>query len=331
MRSQDAESRNELDWVRRSRGTDACKKYFRQVAMTDSQKVILLLNDDRLLFPTLFVLQPLIYGWNLADALSERNRIAFHICDRITEGKNTEEVPHFPRSMEGEKAHQTLLWMFQTGAPEDGLSNEFDEVLDIIASAIIRTYQDESILPTVARLIFQRNRRGSFYHDLVWAFYRTKDVFSLKYIAEYLNSNYRKDVELAHTLLHFNRDTAPNSRRTNEYAQYLSWLKENSPFLSFTDEGFQFSNSPNPCNLSLEAKYLNKQVPVRRRQADIPYTEEELERLKDFKEAQQEERASLANYSHSLYGRNPSDWNQWIHYPVSKQLNIANYGRRDLV
>jgi hypothetical protein len=311
---------------------DACKKYFRQAAMEDSRKAVLLLNDDRLLFTTLFVLQPTIYGWNLTEELSERNRIALNICDRITEGKGEEEAPHFSQSSENEAVHQTLLWMFQTGAPEDGLSNEFDQILDITASAIIKTYHDESILPTVAKLIFQRNRRGSFHHDLVWAFLRTKDVYSLKYIAAYLNSNYRKDVELAHTLLHFNGDVPQwHTGRTNKYAEFLAWLQENGPFLSFTDESFQFTNSPNPCSLNLEAKYLNKQVPTRSHQTDIPYTEEELDRLKDFKEAQHEERLSLARYSHNLYGRNQNGWNQWIHYPVSKQLEIAKYGRREFI
>jgi hypothetical protein len=223
--------------------------------------------------------------------------------------------------------------MFNTGAVDDGLSNEFDQTMDIAASVLIKTHHEDSVLPAIADLIFKRNRIGAYNHDLIWAFYQTRNIRSLRYIAKYLRSPDAKDVGLARKLLNLSPETESGnlSDRQKEHRKYLSWLQENAPYLYFTGESLQFSNSPALFNANVEAKYLCKSNDSRHQKPTVPYTEEELSRLKDFNNAPEEEKSTLADYSQALYKRNHRYWNQWIHYPVEKQINIARYGRRELV
>lgn len=152
-------------------------------------------------------------------------------------------------------------------------------------------------------------------------------------IAGYLRSSNAADVELACTLLHLAQDAPPKSNleKQKTYNKFLSWLNENNPYLYFTGESFQFSNSPTPCSLNLDAKYLCKTVSTHSRNPIGFATEEELIRLNEFHKAQQDEKSDLANYSSSLYKKNKQSWSKWIAYPVDKQIDIARYGRRELI
>ena len=60
--------------------------------------------------------------------------------------------------------------MLITGSAEDGLSNEYDKVLDAVASLLIITYQDKTVLPRVVDLIFnaQQKRTADSRFNLVF-------------------------------------------------------------------------------------------------------------------------------------------------------------------
>lgn len=322
---------NDLDYIRRSRGKDVCRDTFRRFVLGQKQTAVRLINDDRLFFASLFVLQQEIQEFGLYRELSEHNRIALDICRKISEAKNPSAESSAPLSLKDEMVHTVLLWMFYTGAADDGLSNEFDHILDISASILIKTHHENTVLNTVADLIFKRNRRGSYTHDLIWAFFQAHDPQSLRIIAEYLRSPRRKDVELARTLLHLPQAAGPNGNSANQYRDYLSWLEENSPYLYFTGESFQLTNSPNSCDVNLEAKYLCKNSSLKRREILDSFNEEDRDNLNNFSGVQEEEKTVLADYSNKLHHQNPLDWNQWMKYPIEQQIQVAKYGRRDFI
>ncbi len=324
---------NDLDCVRRRRGIDACKNMLRKLGRDCRQTAVRQINSDGLLFASLFILQPEIKELNLSGELSERNRIALNICEEIKDVKKSGGGSGNSLSFHNETVHSVLLWMFRTGAEDDGLSNEFDQILDITASVLIRTHHEKAILPAIAELMFRRNRKGAYIHDIVWIFFQARDAGSLKLIAGYLRSSVREDVDLARTLLNLPQDTQlrTSGDRQRQYSKYVSWLTENSPYLYFTGESFQLTNSPSACGVNLEAKYLGKNSSPRSRKPLAPLTEEEKTSLDRFNEAAEEEKAGLAEYSQKLHRENQPDWSQWMQYPVAKQIDIAKYGRRELI
>lgn len=316
-----------LDLIRRSRGATACRETFRRLALENKQEAARLLGDVRLTFGTLFVLRPEIAELLPEDELSYRDRTALQFCSRTAEANKAIDEDH-PRFSAGEDAHPVLLWMFTTGAEDDGLSGEFDRILDLAAAVLIRTYREESILPAAAELIFRRYRRGAYLHDLIWAYFKARSKDALRIVAGRLRSPVRKDIELARSLLHLSEDGAEGRK---QYGEYLSWLRENGPYLYFTGESYQLTNAPSPCGVDLGAKFLCKEISPRSRRPLAPLTREEEERLNGFNGAGDEAKETLARYSRELHEEDPSRWSRWMQYPVSRQIEIAGYGRRELI
>lgn len=316
-----------LDGIRKSRGAEACREAFRAQAEKDEREAALMLGDNGLSFGTWYILRPEIAGLLREEELSYRDRTALRFCSLASEPcKNPEE--NQPRFEAGEDARPVLLWMFKTGAADDGLSEAYDQTLDLAAAVLIRTYREESILPEAAELIFRRYRRGAYLHDLIWAYFKTRSTNALRIIARYLRSPVKKDVELARSLLHLSENDADGK---TQYGNYLSWLKENEPYLYFTQESYQLTNAPSPCGVDLGAKFLCKEISHKSRRPLAPLTREEKERLSGFRQAEKEAQEALAQYSRRLHEDSPSRWDQWMQYPVGRQMELLGYGRRELV
>ncbi|HEY5588621.1 MAG TPA: hypothetical protein VIK86_06665, partial [Candidatus Paceibacterota bacterium] len=97
--------------------------------------------------------------------------------------------------------YSVLKGMFERGVVQNGQSNDNDELLDATATLLIKIHKDKTILPIIVDMIFFRNRKGLFTHDLIWAFFQAREPNSLMLIANYLNSEDMNDVKLACKLL----------------------------------------------------------------------------------------------------------------------------------
>ncbi|MBK5240310.1 hypothetical protein [Clostridium sp.] len=148
--------------------------------------------------------------------------------------------------------------IFEGCIGKHGLSEEKDEILDITAALLIKTHNDNSILPIIVDTIFFRNREGLFNHDLIWTFFEARDPYSLMLIANYLYSDDARDIELAYKLLDFVPSIDMRNGRgdsENQYTTIFYWLKENYRFLYFTGESFQRTSNPIPYKIDLHEKY----------------------------------------------------------------------------
>ncbi|MGI5985050.1 MAG: hypothetical protein GXY01_04040 [Clostridiales bacterium] len=319
---------NDLDYIRRFRGAGACRNMFRKLGKERRQNAVSLVNDGRLFFASLFILRPEIDELNLMEELSERNRTALRICEKMLEEKNLSDEPGSSVPLNSEELHSVLLWMFSTGAYDDGLNDDFDQVLDTSASVLIKTHHEKTILPVMANMVFKRNQKGKYIHDLVWACFQSRDADALRIIASRLRSSAPKDAELARMLLHLPQDVPLRSNydRQNQYTSYLSWLKENDPYLYFTGESFQFCNEPVPCAVDLEAKYLCKDNSIRVFKPLCQAANEESSSSSNFSKLAEGEKEVLAKHSQKLHRENPSYWNEWMRYPIEKQIHIARNG-----
>jgi len=57
--------------------------------------------------------------------------------------------------------------MLETGCINDGLNDQYDEILDITAIFIIKIYRDKTILPIIAEMIFRRYKQGLLVQNMV--------------------------------------------------------------------------------------------------------------------------------------------------------------------
>jgi hypothetical protein len=304
------------------------KSVFRELEATNREEAIRLLNDQRLQFPSLFILMPEIDTLQLHRVLNVRNKIALGLCGKKTKITN---VAVDSAREESEEEHQALRWMLSTGVSWEGPSAEhdqYDAVIDYTAALLVVSYEDKEMLSVVAELIFRRNRKDLYIHDLVWAFFQVMDYSALRLIARYLLSANGKDFKLASKLLHINMAGGTDRSVSKErlYRKYLAWLEENRPYLYLTGEQFQMTSDPQYLNFDSEAKYLNREISPKYRQPLTPLDEVEAMSLKRFRASPREEQELLSDYSYRLRRRNMQRWQEWMQMQTAEQVLSARAG-----
>jgi hypothetical protein len=320
-----------LDRIRLFQGAAQLKHSFLQWAAQNKYKAISYINDEAVSFPCLFILLPEIEQTQLWSKLPPHHLAALYVCAKKWENHHLEAQLYPLAPQDDAKKHAALLWMLQTGARWEGPKENYDPydaALDAAAALLLKTYHDKTVLPTVAELIFRRNRKGLLIHDLVWSFFSLFDTTAPRLIAHYLLSSNEEDVALACKLLHLSPPLQENSptAKQHRYRQYLFWLEENNPFLYPTGECFQLTSSPQPLGVDLDAKYMGKNAATRNKKPQEPLTQEEINYLKGFHEASVEEQALLASFSKKLHDKNKKQWERWLQKTTAEQLRIARSG-----
>jgi hypothetical protein len=318
--------RSYLDALWHNGGADYMKRFFVVMAAKDRDTLLRNLNDERLSFPAFFVIMKDLNRLGSFSELSPRNLAALQICaDKMT-------IPGWEAGdiIDHDVLHEALLWMFNTGRNWEGPSrgrDEFDMMIDYTASLLVITYDDRTVLPDIADIIFRRNRRGLFIHDLVWCFFQTLDRESPILIAWRLLSTERSDVELACRLLHLETPAVYNrAEMQKKFDEYVKWLAENRPFLYLTGEHFQQMSDPKHFDFDMEAKYLGKEISPRDKTSVEPLSEEEGESLKSFRTATDRERKMLTDFSYKLRSRNMRQWDEWMRRDIGQQVFAAQAG-----
>lgn len=306
-----------LDRMRLTYKEKEYRDEFFDYAKNHRQEAISLLNDRRLLFLSFFILLPEIGALSLYDGLNGKNRAAYRYCVTILENKNKSEKRAL---FKDEQLLSALKWIVFTGIDSDGFCSRYDRVIDGAVLVLLRIFYDDSFLSLVVDVIFKRNQRGLFHHDLVWALFETCDRKVLRLVAKYLSSADEPDVKLACELLQFfpSPDLDTGQER---YRSYLSWLTENEPYIYFTGENFQRMSTPAYYRVNLDAKYLCRPVTVKGGEPVVPFFQEEKERLTYFYGLSLEEKLTLASFSHYTHRHDLSAWERWMKNPVSQQAN----------
>lgn len=319
-----------LDKIRVKYGASQFKDIFYELGQRRKQQAVQLINDKRVFFSSLFILLPEIKALNLYEKLNSRNANAINICAKVLKDKELVTNIQNLSSINDEFNYPVLKWMFKTGIIDDGLNNEFDEVLDGTVSLLIKTYEDKTILPSVVTMIFERNKKGYLIHDLVWALFQAKDPHTLKLIAKYLLSSEKKDTELAWKLLNIETtsDIRKNTNSKKQYESYISWFKENYSYLYFTGESYQLTSNPMPYKVDLGSKYLCKSINLNNRTPLSPLTQKEKIFLESFNQLDIDQQNLLSQTSHKMYKTNINRWRKWIEGPVVQQIKIASAGLR---
>jgi len=316
-----------LDMIRIRSGNEKLKAYFLKTMQTNKEKAVSLLNAENLSFATFYILMPQILDLNVASELIERDKAAVLFCLRILSHADDTPMLNLKTPENGDLYRNTLEWILLSGSKETGLSDEFDRILEAAAVVLLRQYRDTEVLPAVVRMVFYRNRKGMYIQDLVWALFSLKDTRVLSLIADFLKSRNKRDAELAENLLKHASCQGLEQKGRPKYEAYISWFKENSPYLYFTDETFHQTSDPLLCKVNLEAKYLCRKLPQKDEEAVEAFADADRVRLSSFSGLDNQVKAMLAEYSRRLYLRNRRQWNRWMEYPIEKQIEIASGGR----
>lgn len=307
-------------------GIGAVRRTFNTLVSRDAQGAVSLLEDGALRFPVFFVLAEDIIRRSLQERLGPRNSAALYVCAQ----KMKRLAPYGPAARPDDQTlYGALRWMLDTGLWWDGPSpgrDDYDAVIDYAVALVVGVYEDKEVLPAVADLIFRRNRRGLFIHDLVWGFFQTTTPEALEIVAGYLSSANPADVSLAKTLLGLNTADAGNlSGAQGELKRrYLEWLEDNRPYLYLTGEHLQMTSSPKYVDNDMEAKYLDKEISPRYRAPVLPLTEQENEALQHYRAIPAAERRFLAEYSHKLRKRDKGRWQEWMRKQIAEQVMAAH-------
>lgn len=314
-----------LDQIRITDGADQCRSTLSALCRKDTRRAVTLLNDRRLMFPSLYILRQPIMQQRMQRHLNQRNMAALNIANEI---KSAAPLAADPRPSHLGLQQPVLKWILETGYAEDISEDDYEEILDVSASVLINTYRDSDILPLVVELLFKRNRTGGHIHDLVWALFRFHSPQTLKLIALRLRSSDTKDAALAAELLNLEKtDVAPSDNAgENRYEGYLRWLEENEPYLYFTEESFQYTSRPTFCTVDLERKYLQKSLSAHDKEPLPTLENEEGKCLAAFNARSGEEQRLLSNHSHRLWSKSESAWKEWLYAPIDEQIKATKAG-----
>ena len=305
-----------LEHMRLTGGAEALRAGLRRAAGESRERTVRMLENPSLRFPSLYLLTADIGRLRLYPELGARNQTALRLCVRQSaEAQPVSTVGPPPGSIAGtpEQTRAALRWMLQTGLADDGLDDDYDQLMDTAAALLVITWHDLSLLPQMIPVVFRRHRRERAIHDLLWVIFRSRDPRILDWFAAYLHSRDKRDVELADKLLRgtLEPDEAPPGRPLRPDT-YRAWLAENRSYLYFTGEGFQQSSEPRLCRVALGAKYLGRPVAPGTGRMQTEPTPEEAARLQKFEALAPEDRRRLARISRRMRRTDPNRWRRWV-------------------
>ncbi len=226
-----------LDGVRMKFGNEKFRNVFRDEAEQDRKRAAKLINTN-IRFPSLFLLRPEISKTYLYDSLSNKNRKALDISDEILTGK-IDKADH-----RQEEDREALRWMLHSGYQDDGMDEQYDQVLDNAALLLSNVHKDKACLKPIVEILFNRHRKGLYTYDLIWAFFEASQPNDLLLIAEKLRSNHPRDVELARSLLNFVPCIQVEANGGKQYKCCTKWIKRNLNRLHYTGETNQQHSNP---------------------------------------------------------------------------------------
>ncbi len=280
-----------------------------------------LINDIGVSFSTFFIVIPVIKKYGIFQKLNMRSKIAMSLCNEILD--NT--TGSF--KIEEKYLMITLEWMVNSAAYDDGIEDDFDTVIDVCYAKLLNEFKDTRMLKPAVDLAFSRNRKQQFNHDLIWAIFKSNDIKTLEYIAEYLKSPYNQDVAFSENLLENITEGEITIDPDNKHESYLNWIKDNSPYINFTDECYNLSSKPTFFNVDMEAKYVCKPAMSMNVGFKLPASKIEENNLETFRNLDEETKRRLSSASEKIYSSSPQQWENWKKTDIKGQLDlISKYG-----
>lgn len=288
-----------------------------QLIITDKSRAIYLINTQNISIFTFFLMINSIKKHQIEFNLSHKYMFILKILDELDESEI--DSLYLNKNFE---IYNFLTWIFKSGYKFDGYSNDFDKILDHSAVILLHYYNDYSILSEVCALIFKRNRENLYNHDLIWAYFNTKNIKIFKNILNYLKSKNNTDKDFAHELLSYITD----EKVDNTYNSWRIWEIDNSPYLYFNGEHFQQTSNPKTYHLDIDSKFLGKPcINYCKNNFTDKYHTKTLQELHKYDE---ETVKTACNYSILMQKSNNVRWNN---LSVDDKVNLATKYAKEIL
>lgn len=294
--------------------------------MNDSSLDIL--NSDNISFPKLFELSKQMNKSPITKHLNLKSKIALEFSNDVLSKEKSFILKGDLNNNDNKIKHTALKWILETGAVNDGMSNEYDEVIDKAAIILSVMFKDTSILPIMREIIFKRNKEKMLIHDLLWGYFSSNEIQTLELIAAKLISDDVADIKFAFDLLQLQRkfnisyDMFPQTM----YSKFINWYKKNEDYIYFTGESFQEKSNPSYYSINIEAKYLCEKVQRENGKILNISSDRELELVNSLKKADKITKKFISNYSNELHRKDIISWKDWFSCSFRMQLQIAISG-----
>lgn len=235
-----------LPEILRTQGEKACVLRLQTVAKQNKNMAVSLLNTNDMTFPCLFLLLPYIEQNSLQQKMLTKYAVAMEVSKQIL---NKDYTPkHDYLKDKSQKSRESLLWIVETGIDEEFPPENFQLIMDVSISVLINLHKETAILPDVAKYIFARRKRGQNVHELIWAFFRSREISSLELFAEQLLNADDGEAEFICDILGIEHSAKINA--TAEHTKYTKWLAENKQNLTFNEENKQYTAKPVVCKMN---------------------------------------------------------------------------------
>lgn len=278
-------------------------------------------GDKELRFRDIFLLRNHLSDKDVEENLDDRGRIAIKLMDDILSKDKRNELNTSSSVLNYiEETKEVMEWMISSSIYNTNEEGEYYEIIDIVAVFLIKVYRDYEILPKLVDLIFERNKNDLYIHELIWAFYQSYNVDSLKLICNKLYEEDEKSKNLAYELLNFipNLEKYPYDKK--KYAK--GWIENNKDYIYFTDDSKHARSNPVYCKVNLEGRYLGEKVDRKSGKIINRLNNKNKEKLSEFNSIDDNLKVLLSNYSLKLKKSNLMQWKRWMDYPIDKQLII---------
>lgn len=289
-----------LESMLANRQSDDMKALFGAMVRRDVHKAAKLINDAEVTFPTFFVLLDIVRHNIPENELSERNKRAIHIynecmlADGFAYNRTNDE--------------KVLLWMTTHCKDKDGMSDSYDRIIDYCLGRLVCDYHNGKSLENAVELIFIRNEKDEFYHDLVWEVFRSDSADVIKLISKHANGKTEKEKEFSEELLANLIDDDPEDN--NEISSHMNdWMNENEPYIEFKGNSFNSSSSPEFCKVNYLSKYSG--CPCTHCGFYLPMSGRDMKDEEHFRCLDCRTQALLAHKSCMLRKRNMAAWCRW--------------------
>jgi len=275
-----------LERVWRSQGAAALRAAYRTIARRSRDEAARALADAENSFSVIYILATEAERVGLENALPPRAKYGIWLA--ATKAGDSTRAARYAAQLTTELAeppYDALVWIIHTGADWDGPRagrDDYDAALDLAAAYFAANFDDEVTLALIAKLVFRRNRKGLFIHDLVWGLFQGAGAPVLAVVARYIVSDDRADSELACKLLGLEMP-ATAAERVKLYAKFTEWLGENGQYIYLTGEHFNATSKPQHHARDEEARYIGRKIHPRTRTPESPLTDAERAALEAFR------------------------------------------------
>ena len=216
-------------------------------------------------------------------------------------------------------------WVFVTGSANEIPEDDYEEVIDKAAAALLITYKDKDILK-VRPTLFSGAAGGAITTTSYGCSSGPRRRGSEAYSAAAQVTG-QCDADLACGLLNLDEKAWITEAGEELHSAFIRWLERTIRTCISPTRAFSIPANLRFPPVDMERKYLHKGLRTYEKEPLVPEDDDEAGCLEVFRQLGDGEQRALSEYSHSIHADGAGYWRRWLHLPPEEQLRAAAAGR----